>query len=165
MFISVFNQLDAQNLFYNKFYFMPVHVSSTCARNLYRHEIKLIVKQILCIKLVKYWDKHYWNVDGASHILGFLTLKAKRVCFSKMSENVYNSTTCVTPEELYSFNELLFEFRSEKYQSLYSVNAQAHYIINSYITILISDSYTKNQNKLRAIEVVFVWCLFETASW
>jgi uncharacterized Tic20 family protein len=28
IFISVFNQLDAQNLFYNKFYFMPLHVSS-----------------------------------------------------------------------------------------------------------------------------------------
>ena len=72
-FISVFNQLDAQNLFHNKFYFMPLHVSSTCAhhqevkialhsllmmstcaRNMYRHEIKLIVKQILCIKLVNY---------------------------------------------------------------------------------------------------------------
>ena len=34
LFISVFNQLDAQNLFHNKFYFMPVHVSSTCARNM-----------------------------------------------------------------------------------------------------------------------------------
>jgi len=32
--ISVFNQLDAQNLFHNKFYFMPLHVSSTCARNM-----------------------------------------------------------------------------------------------------------------------------------
>ena len=40
------NQRDAQNLFHNKFYFMPLH------------EIKLIVKQILCIKLVKYWDKY-----------------------------------------------------------------------------------------------------------
>jgi hypothetical protein len=28
IFISVFNQLDAQNLFYNKFYFMTLHVSS-----------------------------------------------------------------------------------------------------------------------------------------
>jgi len=28
-FISVFNQLDAQNLFHGKFYFMPLHVSST----------------------------------------------------------------------------------------------------------------------------------------
>ena len=28
------NQLDAQNLFHNKFYFMPLHVSSTCARNM-----------------------------------------------------------------------------------------------------------------------------------
>jgi len=31
--ISVFNQLDAQNLFHNKFYFMPLHVSSTCWLN------------------------------------------------------------------------------------------------------------------------------------
>ena len=34
VFISVFNQLDAQNLFYSKFYFVSVHVSSTCARNM-----------------------------------------------------------------------------------------------------------------------------------
>jgi len=68
IFISVFNQLDAQNLFHNKFYFIPLHVSSTCAHHqevkfalhslymqcMYRHEIKLTVKQILCIKLVKY---------------------------------------------------------------------------------------------------------------
>ena len=32
--ISVFNQLDAQNLFYKKFHFTPLHVSSTCARNM-----------------------------------------------------------------------------------------------------------------------------------
>jgi len=37
---------------------MPLHVSSTCARNMKRHEIKLIVKQMLCIKLVKYCDKY-----------------------------------------------------------------------------------------------------------
>jgi len=29
IFISVVNQLDAQNLFHNKFYFKPLHVSST----------------------------------------------------------------------------------------------------------------------------------------
>jgi len=33
IFISVFNQLYAQNLFHNKFYFMPLHVSSTCAHH------------------------------------------------------------------------------------------------------------------------------------
>ena len=32
-FISVFNEIDAQNLFYNKFHFMPLHVSSTCAHH------------------------------------------------------------------------------------------------------------------------------------
>jgi len=31
IFISVFNQIDAQNLFHNKLYFMSVHVSSTYA--------------------------------------------------------------------------------------------------------------------------------------
>ena len=33
IFISVFNQLDAQNLFHNKFYFVPLHVSNTCAHH------------------------------------------------------------------------------------------------------------------------------------
>jgi len=33
IFISVFNQFDAQNLFHSKFYFMPLHVSSTCAHH------------------------------------------------------------------------------------------------------------------------------------
>jgi len=42
-FISVFNQLDAQNLFHNKFYFMPLHVSSTCA---YHHEVKIILHSL-----------------------------------------------------------------------------------------------------------------------
>jgi len=30
---------------------------------MWRHEIKLIVKQTLCIKLVKYWDKCYHVVE------------------------------------------------------------------------------------------------------
>ena len=30
----VFNQLGAEDLFYSKLYFMPLHVSSTCARNM-----------------------------------------------------------------------------------------------------------------------------------
>ena len=38
IFISVFNQLDAQNLFHNKFYFMPLDVSSTCAHH---QEVKI----------------------------------------------------------------------------------------------------------------------------
>jgi len=67
LFISVFNQLDAQNLFHNKFYFMSVHVSSTCARNMYRHEKELIVKQILCIKLVKHRDK-YIEMHGQQNV-------------------------------------------------------------------------------------------------
>jgi len=40
IFISVFNQLDAQNLFHNKFYFMHLHVSSTCAHH---QEVKIVL--------------------------------------------------------------------------------------------------------------------------
>ena len=38
IFISLFNQLDVQNLFHNRFYFMPLHVSSTCAHH---QEVKI----------------------------------------------------------------------------------------------------------------------------
>jgi len=42
-FISVFNQLDAKNLFHNKFYLIPVHVSSTCA---HRQEVKIALHSL-----------------------------------------------------------------------------------------------------------------------
>ena len=43
IFISVFNQLGAQNLFHNKFYFMPLHVSSTCAHH---QEVKIALPSL-----------------------------------------------------------------------------------------------------------------------
>jgi len=43
IFISVFNQLDAQNLFHNKFYFMPLHVSSVCAHH---QEVKIALHSL-----------------------------------------------------------------------------------------------------------------------
>ena len=43
LFISVFNQLDAQNLFHNKFYFMPLLVSSTCAHH---QEVKIVLHSL-----------------------------------------------------------------------------------------------------------------------
>jgi len=43
-FISVFNQLDAKNLFHNKLYFMPLHVSSTCAHH---QEVKIALHSLL----------------------------------------------------------------------------------------------------------------------
>jgi len=42
-FISVFNQLDAQNVFHNKFHFMPLHVSSTCAHH---QEVKIALHSL-----------------------------------------------------------------------------------------------------------------------
>jgi len=43
IFIPVFNQLDAQNLFHNKFYFVPLHVSSTCAHH---QEVKIALHSL-----------------------------------------------------------------------------------------------------------------------
>ena len=41
--VSVFNQLDAQNLFHNKFYFMPLHVTSTRAHH---QEVKIALHSL-----------------------------------------------------------------------------------------------------------------------
>jgi len=40
---KLFNQLDAQNLFHIKFYFMPLHVSSTCAHH---QEVKIALHSL-----------------------------------------------------------------------------------------------------------------------
>jgi hypothetical protein len=37
------NQRDAQNLFHNNFYFMPLHVSSTCALH---QEVKIALRSL-----------------------------------------------------------------------------------------------------------------------
>ena len=52
IFISVFNELDAQNLFHNKFYFMPLHVSSTCAHH---QEVKIALHSL--------WYYHTYRCD------------------------------------------------------------------------------------------------------
>ena len=53
IFISAFNQLDAQNLFHNKFYFIPLQVSSTCAHH---HEVKIALHNL--------WYHHTYRCDG-----------------------------------------------------------------------------------------------------
>ena len=60
IFISVFNQLDEQNLFHNKFYFMPLHVSSTVVLIIRRSKLHytasgiITLKQVSGLKLLKY---------------------------------------------------------------------------------------------------------------
>ena len=75
--ISVFNQTDAQNLFHNKFYFM--------------HEIKLIVKQILCIKLIKYWDKYidYCFRGMKKYYILWVSDYMRNPCFISIQEKYY----------------------------------------------------------------------------
>jgi hypothetical protein len=52
IFISLFNRFDTQNLFHNKFYFMPLHVSSTCVRN---QEVKIALHIL--------WYHHTYRCD------------------------------------------------------------------------------------------------------
>ena len=52
IYILVLNQLDAQNLFYNKFYYTPLHVSSTCS---YHQEVKIALHSL--------WYHHTYRCD------------------------------------------------------------------------------------------------------
>ena len=60
IFISVFNQLHAQNLFHNEFNFMPLHVSSTVVLIIRRSKLHytasgiITLKQMSGLKLLKY---------------------------------------------------------------------------------------------------------------
>jgi len=61
IFISVFNQLDAQNLFHNKFYFMPLHVSSTSAHH---QEVKIALHSLWYHQTYR-WTSHILCVDDS----------------------------------------------------------------------------------------------------
>ena len=63
LFISVFNQLDTQNLFHNKFYFMPLHVSRCddtrgCVMQFWPPD-----DEHMCSKHVEAWNKTYCETN------------------------------------------------------------------------------------------------------
>jgi len=57
-FISVFNQLGAQNVLHNKFYFMPLHVSITSTHH---QEVKIALHSL--------WYHHTYRCDDIREIL------------------------------------------------------------------------------------------------
>ena len=64
IFISVINQLGAHIFFYNKFYFLPLHVSSTCAHH---QEVKIALHSL--------WYHHIYRwPSGAQVERGYHTL-------------------------------------------------------------------------------------------
>jgi len=82
--ISVFNQLDAQNLFHNKLYFVPLHVSSICAHH---HEVK--------IALYSLWYHHIYKCDDTRGcVIQFSPPDDEHIC-SKHVE-AWNKTYCET---------------------------------------------------------------------
>ena len=84
IFISVFNQIDAQNLFHNKFYFMPLHVSSTCAHH---QEVKITLHSL--------WYHHTYRCnDTRGCVMQFWPPDDEHMC-SKHVE-AWNKTYCET---------------------------------------------------------------------
>jgi hypothetical protein len=75
LFISVFNQLDAQNLFHSKFYFMPLHVSSTCD---HQQEVKIVLHSL--------WYHHTYRCDDTRGcVIQFRPPDDEHMC-SKLTE-------------------------------------------------------------------------------
>ena len=88
IFISVFNQLDAQFLFYSKFYFMPLHVSSICAHHQeakivshslwYHHTYRCFISFISCLYMFRAHvliiskPKLYYTASGIITPIGVL---------------------------------------------------------------------------------------------
>ena len=74
IFISVFNKLGAQNLFHNKFYFMSLRVSSTCAHH---QEVKIALHSI--------WYHHTYRWSSRAQNLFhnkfyFMSLRVSSTC-------------------------------------------------------------------------------------
>jgi len=85
LFISVINQLDAKKcLFYNEFYFMPLHVSNTCVHH---HEVKIALHSL--------WYHHTYRCDDTRGcVMQFWPPDDEHMC-SKYVE-AWNKTHCKT---------------------------------------------------------------------
>ena len=83
IFISVFNQLDAQSLFQNKFYFMPLHVSSTCAHH---QEVKIALHSL--------WYRHTETSEW-SKITEIQFYKYEQIVVKFMCEFYYYLPKCI----------------------------------------------------------------------
>ena len=81
-FISVFNQLDAQNLFRIKIYFIPLHVSSTCAHH---QEVKIALHSL--------WYHHTYRCDDTRGCV--MQFRIKFYCIP-----VHVSSTCAHHQEV-----------------------------------------------------------------
>jgi len=84
IFISIFNKLDAQNLFHNKFYFMPLHVSSTCAHH---QEVKITLHSL--------WYHHTYSCDDTRGcVMQFWPPDDEQMCSKRVE--AWNKTYCET---------------------------------------------------------------------
>jgi len=83
-----------KNSFYNKFYFMPLHVSSTCA---YHQDIKIVLHSLWYYYTYRWPSRarvHYRCYDTRGCVIQFWYPDDKHVC-SKHVE-AWNKTHCKT---------------------------------------------------------------------
>ena len=72
---------------------------STCARNMWRHEINIFKTKMLCIKLVNYWDKYTethgqqnvkiyeYDVTSQKIVICHVNLKPYKLCELQLTRN------------------------------------------------------------------------------
>ena len=97
IFISVFNQIDAQNLFHNKFYLMPLHVSSTCAHH---QEVKIALHSL--------WYHHTYRWPSRARDLETCRGMKWNLLWNKFCASSWLSTEINT---VCVFHEVLLEWR------------------------------------------------------
>jgi len=85
-FISVFNQLDAQNFLHNKFYFMPLHVSSTCAHH---QEVETALHSL--------WYHHTYRCDDTRGCVMQRRLFRAHMLIIRRSKLHYTASGIITP--------------------------------------------------------------------
>jgi len=73
IFISVINQLDTQNLFHNKIYFMPLHVSSTCADH---QEVKIVLHSLW----YRHTETNEWSEITKIQFYNYEQIVVKLIC-------------------------------------------------------------------------------------
>ena len=89
IFISVFYQIDAQNLFHNKFYFMSLHVSSTCAHH---GEVKIALHSLWYHHTYRWPSRLFYN-----KFISCLYMFRAHVLIIRRSKLHFTASGIVTP--------------------------------------------------------------------
>jgi len=151
--ISVFNQLDAQNLFHSKFYFMALHVSSTCAHH---QEVKMWWYQRLCNAiLTSWWWAHVFETCRGMKY----NLLWNKFCASSWLNTEINilrcSTVSKTSKSLHCYVTRSFSCKQHECISLYWGSLEVCGITNRF---QVGKSFLLFSKVAKPASLLFNWC-------